>query len=556
MDFDLSFEIQSTFKPSLFVCTTGISEKEKKLIREQLPGHVILEDTLSTDTNYLITYKAMMTDKYVQALKWGIKILNIRWLYDTDSNTRRYEMLPFEGMSFTTSGISSDIFANYYRLFGASFRKNLTISTDFIIGDSGENDKMEFSEKYGVPIIAPEDVFRNDYGMYKKEFNFEAMKVTEDSVFNERVFFLDPGLPKVLFNSLRRMIIENGGTRVSNLDKDVEFILTLSRDSFERYRERIYHYQYIFDCVETGAILLPDPYRIYCRECAPVFDGVVCCVDPCSGDTVEISNKLRALGAVVKKSIEIGCTHLIIKDRKKHSKSRRTPYKIILSEWIDQCLYTLKHVREDKYVIKPESLSLFGRKIENTSIKKVGCLVRKVMLFQFTGLSLSLRNKAVEKFDEMNIKYSSADRYEGCTHLIMGAVNTSEKFLSCLCNGGWILRADFIDDFDNSPNFDFSKYEWDVRENMMEKDRKVVSAIGKWRKRVETSGKPAFHRWIVMLCCEDRKRDSYVRVIENGGGRITTEEDYTHCFVSKSCKEKTPTEKTYSTDYIFSYLFQ
>lgn len=557
MGFDQDLEIQSTPKTNLFVCTTGISEEEKRLIRSQLPRHVVLEDALTTKTNYLVTYRATMTDKYVQALKWGIRILNVRWLYDADGNTKRHEMLPFEGASFATSGTSNDAFMNYYCLLGATFKKNLGISTDFLVSDCDEGEKSAFCAKYGIPVVVSGDVFRGSYEVYRREPQFDAMEIVEKAMFSDKVFFLDPELPKGLFNSLRRMIIENGGTRVSVVDSNVEFVLTLCYERFEQHGAKIHYYQYVFDCVETNAVLFPGPYKMYPRESRCILNNAVCCIDSGLGEgSVEVLSKLRALGALVKTSPDAGCTHLIIRDKREYRKSRQTPYKIVLSEWVDQCLYTLRHVKEDKYLLRKESISLFERKMEDVPVKKVRCILPRTVLFQFTGLPLFLRNKVIARLEELNVGYSNADRYEGCTHLVMGTVSTSEKFLSCLCSGGWILRPDFVDDFDNSPCFDFSRYEWTVDENTLEKDRKIVSAVRRWRERVEITGRQAFHKWIVRLCCDEQRRESYARVIESGGGRVTADDSYTHCFVSKSYDGDVPEGKKYSTDYIFSHLFQ
>lgn len=552
----MGFEIQSTFKPSVLVCTTGISADERELIRSQLPAHVVLEDALSTSTNYLVTYKATMTEKYVQALKWNVRVLHVRWLYDADGNAKKYEMAPLEGANFTTSGVSNDSLINYHCLLGASFTQNLTISTDFLLTDSEHNDKTEFCKRYGIPIVASQGVFGNDYGAYKKEARLEAVETARELVFDEKVFFLDPGLPKVLFNRLRRLIISNGGTRVSVVDKDVDFIMTLSYDAFEKHREKVHHYQYVFDCVEANTVLFPGPYKVYSRSRKAVLGDVVCCIDTSIGeDRVAVFNKLRALGAVVKEQVDVSCTHLIVRDRREYN-GKHAPYKVVLPEWVDQCLCLLRHVKEDKYSMGTEGLHLFSRGKAGGAGGNSRGRGSVPMLFQFTGLPVALKAKAIKRLESLNVKYSDTDRYERCSHLIMGAVSTSEKFLSCLCNGGWILRPEFVDHFDNSPGFDFGRYEWVVDENTAEKDRKVVASIRRWRERVAESGKPAFHRWVVRLYCEDQKRESYVRVIENGGGTVTEDSKHTHCFVSKSYGGDVAAERKYSTDYIFLHLFR
>lgn len=551
----MDFEIQSTFKPSIFVCTTGISRDEQELIKTQLPKHVVLEDILSITTNYLISYKAMMTEKYIQALKWNIKILHVKWLYDTEENTKKYEMAPLEGCSFTVSEVSNDSLINYHCLLGATFTQNLMAWTDFLITDSKSNDKTEFCKKYGIPIITSKCMFGNDYSMYRKEPCFKAIGEANGSVFNEKVFFLDSGLPQVLFNRLRRLIISNGGTRVSVVDRDVDFVITQSYGDFEKYDGKVFHYQYVFDCIEAGAVLLPGSYKVHFGRRMPVLNEAVCCISASLKERrVEMFNKLRALGAIVKEDIDASCTHLIVRDGREYREGRRVPCKVMLYSWVDQCLHLLRRVSEDKYTIGIETTNFFIENRGSGVSKKIKA--SKSMMFQFTGLSLPLKKKAIEKLENLNIRYSDTDRYEKCTHLIMGTVCTSEKFLSCLCNGGWILRPDFIDKFDNTLDFNFGEYEWVVDENVSEKERRIVASIRKWRERVASDGKPAFHRWIVRLYCEDQKKESYVRVIENGGGRVTEGSEYTHCFVSKTYKEEVPVEKKYSTDYIFSHLFR
>ncbi|ADM11125.1 Rad4-like protein [Encephalitozoon intestinalis ATCC 50506] len=553
----MDFEIQSTFKPNVFVCTTGISRDEQDLIRSQLPKHVILEDTLSTTTDYLVSYKAMMTEKYIQALKWNIKILHVRWLYDTDENTKKYEMTPLSGSSFTISGVTDDSLINYHCLLGASFTENLTAWTDFLITNSQCNEKTEFCKKYGIPVVTSHSVFGNDYGAYKKEPHFKAIDSAGEPLFNGKVFFLDSKLPKILFNRLRRLIISNGGTRVSVVDRDVDFIVAESHGEFKRHDGKVFHYQYVFDCVETDSILLPGPYKVYFGRSNAILSEAVCCIDASLRELkVEVFNKLRALGAIVKEEVDASCTHLIIRDRKEYTGNRHTPYKVVLLSWVDQCLHRMRYVNEDKYRIGIEPSNLFIENKKDEMSRKTGIFASRFMLFQFTGLSPILKSKAIERFEKLRVRYSDGDRYEKCTHLIMGSVCTSEKFLSCLCNGGWILRPDFIDNFDNSANFDFGKYEWTADENTPEKERKIVASIKKWRERVASKGKPAFHRWIVRLYCDEQKRESYARVIVNGGGTITEGNEYTHCFVSKNYKGEVSAEKKYSTDYIFSHLFR
>ncbi|TBU19383.1 hypothetical protein CWI42_021270 [Ordospora colligata] len=553
----MNFEIESTFmcRPDVYVCTTGVSACEKELIRSQLPKHVILEDVLSEKVNYLATYKATMTDKYVQALGWSMKIVDVRWLYDVDGAIRRYEMQPFEGATFSTSGLLSDSVVNYHLLLGGIFTQNLMISTDFLIASADDDSKVEFSKRYEIPIVNPSDAFKGEYGIYKRDPYFEAVAMAEGLVFDEKVFFLDARLPRVLFNQLRKMIVSNGGTRVSEIDKDVDYILAFAYEGFEKHGHKVYHYQYVFDCIESRAELFAGAYKMYPINKKPVLSNAVCCINAgCKdgGNVAEIINKLKALGAIVRDKPDASCTHMIVDNKDEAQDGRRRPYKVVLSEWVNQCLGLMRHVREEKYCVGMSSGSMYALSRDRMKVTTHECK----MLFQFTGLSLFLKNKAIEKLDELGVGFKDTDRYDGCTHLIMGVVSTSEKLLSCISNGKWILKPSVIDCFDGSHDFDFSEHEWKDDGCIAEKDRKIVLSICKWRERVKITGKPAFHRWVVKLLCEEQKREGYARVIENGGGRITDAEDYTHCFVTRTYDGYNPAEKSYSTDYIFSYLFR
>lgn len=551
------FEINETQKPKIFVTTTGITETEKNIIKKNLPSNIILEDEMTTLTTYLICYKALITEKFIQAMLWNIKIIRIDWLYDIESNPKKYEMKPLEGLEFSSSEMTNEIFNNYYTLLGAFHNENLSISTSFFISNEISGERIDFCKKYNIPVINPNDVFKNDFKGLHRDFKINAYRLGSTKIFYDKVIFIDQTLPRSLFNQLKRIVIEQEGIRVSIIDDNVDYIISNSINKFKQYTGKVLHYQFVFDCFEYKAHLMPNSYCILPVKKIEVFKNVVCCIEESyKKDSVQVVNKLKALGAIIKENEDFTCTHLIIKDKREYKKRGVKTFKVVSSEWIDQCLYTMKHIKEDKYTVKEFNLSLFSTKLESTPTKRIKCVGIKEMVFQFTGLPVFLKTKAKEMLDRYNIKYICSDKYEHCTHLIMGNISTSEKFLSALCNGAWILKPDFIEEFDNTPLFDFAKYEWVCDEAIDEKDKKVISSIRKWREKVEKTGKPAFYKWVVRLYADEPKKQSYKRVIENGGGRVTEDGPFTHCFVGKNYKGEVGCKSKYSTDYIFSFLFK
>lgn len=557
MELSQEFDILDTHKSKIFVTTTGISELEKDKIKKNLPSHIILEDDLTPLTTYLISYKSIISNKFIQAMIWNIKFLSIDWLYDFTSNVNKYIMRPLEGIEFSSNDITNDIFINYYTLLGAVYNENLNIFTSFFISNSNEGEKIDFCKKYNIPIITSENIFKNNFKLIKKPFMLNALRVECNNMFLGKVIYIDPTLDKSLFNHIKKLIIEYDGIRVSVIDSNVDFIVTKSNNSLKEDKYKILHYQYIFDCVEYKAELMIKPYIIYNKLKKPVFKNVVCCLEKTlKQDSLILKNKLKALGSLIKEEDDITCTHLIIRDKREYKKCGKKPYKVVSSEWIDQCLYTMKHEKEDKYLVKELTLGLFSNTISKMPIKKIKASVIVEKVFQFTGLPSLLKNQAIEKLEKYNIKYIISERYENCTHLIMGNLSTSEKFLCSLSNGAWILTPDFINEFDNSKHFNYEKYEWKCDENTEEKDMKIIKSIKNWRIKVNTTGYPAFYKWKVKLYADDSKKENYKRVIENGGGAVVDSDNYTHCFVAKNYKGKVNEKKKYSTDYIFSYLFK
>ncbi|KAM0674781.1 DNA topoisomerase 2-binding protein 1 [Gurleya vavrai] len=423
------------------------------------------------------------------------------------------------------------------------------------------SEKVEYALKQKIPIINPNDIFNNNWLLFKKEHKFEAIR-KESAIFTDLTFFLDSNLPIKLFNLVKRIIIENKGVRVCEIDKNVDYIITSLKGNFLFKNEKIrsLHYQFILDCCECKAFLYPNYYLINESNRKLIFENITCYIDKNLIDYKNVLvNKINAMGGIVKNFIEEGVTHVIVKNKKEYKMNNKdVPYKVVLYDWIDQCLFNCKLMKEDKYLVKKPVLNLFKIKCKEKSIKEVVSYSNneKETVFQFTGLASSLKNKAIEKLDSLNVKYYDGDKLNKCTHLIMGTINTSEKFMCALSQGLWILIPDVIDKYDGTANFNFLLFEWKIDDLVDKNEIKIISAVEKWRKRVSETGKYAFDGWKVKFYCEENKKNSLNLLITSGGGFITEENDATHVFVSKKFFNSVQEEKYYSINYIYSHLLK
>lgn len=384
-------------------------------------------------------------------------------------------------------------------------------------------------------------------------------------MFFEKIFYLDPKLPKILFNKLRRIIIENEGTRISSITDDVNYIVTLDYNSYREYQSKLIYYQFIFDCKESKSLLYPEFYIVFEHFTGKILSDYVVVIDKKINAYNELVNKFKSLGAIIKSDLSTRVTHYISKNpdqnllkifarsvelkaikKKDKFNDLNLPFRIVNPDWCDQCLISLKALKETKYMVNRLSLNVRNKAKASTSNNRI--------LFQFTSLPTYFKDKAIKKFEKYNIPYLESDKFENCTHLIAGAINSSEKFFSGIASGCWILRPDFIQDFENQLNFEYEKYEWASTPDMTSKDQKIAQAIKKWRMKIQNDGIRPFYKWNVKIYCSDDKKENYANFITNGGGTMNSSWEYSHVFVDKGFESMTKEPKVKTIDYIFSYL--
>ena len=142
---------------------------------------------------------------------------------------------------------------------------------------------------------------------------------------------------------------------------------------------------------------------------------------------------------------------------------------------------------------------------------------------------------------------SSTSWESGATHLIIGALSKSEKFLCACAAGLWVLRPEYIQAcIDSSKLVDEQTYEWQPSWCNDELSR----APHHWREfRMRNNGKKAFESWTVLLAADQKRSPSLKAILEAGNATVCLLSDlkidvqFSHVLISSTqMKAKIPTE--------------
>lgn len=557
--------------------TTGISEVEKELIRKLFHGtRYVLSDALTAETSYLLTYKAMFTEKYVQAHKWGISCISTLWAYKSlnEKTLPQYRIGKYEGAFFSTTGITNEIFSNYFAQHGAVYSPTLSRATDFLVSEdkSRETPKTRYAVSNHIPILCADEVFYDDIHLLRRERVFDVgapdKSRPREHLFNGLTFYLEGSGD--LHRLIRKKIIEQGGNRVEILDGDVTHIVyveSLSADTLRLMQKMrrggrhsgapaVIRYQWILDCVDVGALLVQGSYVLEPAgkaagergrlESRP-FANVVAYLSLGPEERIKAKNKVLALGGSVAVNMGSHVTHCIIGHREDLPSSLHAALleegnlRACTIDWIDQSICHMGRVKEDRFSVSRSRLSLVPGKGAEAGARGNPAKKRAVLRYmsgtlgswvvQFTGLSDLLKKKAATVLAERGASVVDGPEYNAkCTHMIVGTANVSVKFLSSIANGIWVLEYRIVEEL--SLNREVSEREYELRGSGMYLEpgsqegllRRMVDAIPKWRARRSGTGKAAFAGWRVFLLCQSSEREKRVgQLIANGGGLIVDE---------------------------------
>ncbi|XP_071053799.1 DNA topoisomerase 2-binding protein 1-like isoform X2 [Onthophagus taurus] len=166
-------------------------------------------------------------------------------------------------------------------------------------------------------------------------------------------------------------------------------------------------------------------------------------------------------------------------------------------------------------------------------------------VFILSTIENDLRNILIKQIEELGGKVSTLSFYDpDGTHLLAPKLQRTEKMLSCMAAGKWILHPSYIEActkenrFLNCEAFEYGNPSANKDITVQfDKDKKLwMEPVHYWRVEVAKRGYGAFHDMRAIIFTA--KRDAIVRIIEAGGGMVVNAtppfEDNiyaTHCLI-------------------------
>lgn len=525
--------------------STGLSKAEKNLIRKTFEGTpFVLEDHMTRNTKYLLVYRSIFTEKRIQADKWGVPCVSVLWVYGSlsEKSIKKYQIRKYEGCLFTSSGIINGIFINYYRVQGAEYTAELTRACDFLVvrTATASSTKLECARENGIPVVKSEDVFVSDIDRMHRKVHYDTHSecLNEEEVFNG-ISFLVEGDTEIK-RLVTRCIIEHGGNRVRISGPDVTY--TVYFGGKKKSKATVW-YHWILDCVEMCTLLSPDRYLLRGSEVPAVpFEKITVFFLLPENEQKAAWNKVEALGGSVQRRMNSQVTHCIVasaaREKKTEDLLRRYKIKICTMEWVNQCLYHLRLLSEARFGVKKEPQHVFHtvacaqvppEKTKKTVKLKCKTIGLEEWRVQFTGIFEEMRNEAEQILTQKGAQVLASSEYSNeCTHLIVGALSISLKFLAAVASGAVLLDYRVVEHI--RKNQDIQEKEYSLEKRNLKVDvgknerivRQLIIAAPKWKEHREKTGKKAFSGWSVIVLAE-KGRGKIENLVSSGGGEVLSD---------------------------------
>ncbi|KAI5166616.1 hypothetical protein NEIRO02_1273 [Nematocida sp. AWRm79] len=530
-------------KPVLFT-TTGLSSLEKNLIAKIFAEtEYRLEETMTSSTSYLLSNKSTFTEKRILAERWGIPVISIMWVYKSLNrrNILQFKLRKYEGCVFCTSGITNDLFINYYRLHGAYHSSILNRYCDFLVVNSPDQvtDKIVYAKECNIPIITAEHVFDDRATFFMKNIQYESFinEPLTDEIFNGKIFYFEGETE--IHRLVRRLIIEHGGNRVEEPGPDVDYSIYFGGNGKGR---NLIWYQWILDSAELETFLSPDGYEVHYTDLPALpLENTIVFPMVCKEEGLRTRNKIQALGGEVSMQMSSKITHCIVERKSKQLQNKMQGYMkmykihVCFLEWLNQSIYYMKRLSENKFEMSTSLRTIPQIALETAKKRKTAIKYTPSNLdgwrVQFTGLIDTLKEQAISVLKEKGVMVIDSPEYSTeCTHLIVGAVNVSLKFLSAIACGAILLDYRIIDDLKQNTYTGETSYTLEARDLKIDAPknekviRKLIVSASIWKDNKENNGKRAFSGLRVHVLT---KKDTakIEQLIENGGGEVIKSEN-------------------------------
>jgi len=183
---------------------------------------------------------------------------------------------------------------------------------------------------------------------------------------------------------------------------------------------------------------------------------------------------------------------------------------------------------EDLQVEMEQSESCESDSGPTSNMPEPTCEMR-ILLAGLKSMERMRLSRIIEKLGGCNLDSSSLDPTS--THLVIGDLIHSEKCLSAIAAGKWVIHPSYIDECEKAGRFlKEDKYEWANVQDLSQTKRKFAKAAQTWRIRLDNirSNLPASERnragafsdWTVILYTEKERKEKFKRLLEAGSAKV------------------------------------
>ncbi|XP_065055412.1 uncharacterized protein LOC135683933 [Rhopilema esculentum] len=144
----------------------------------------------------------------------------------------------------------------------------------------------------------------------------------------------------------------------------------------------------------------------------------------------------------------------------------------------------------------------------------------KILLSNFSAEERKVLSDKIRSLG--GIIYESSNYTPLATHIICKTPSRGEKFICGCVSGKWILPQSYIIESTNKRKWlDEESFEWTIEHCETDSPLRDLFSLPKKCKRFLKHQKLVFQNWIVLLIfTSPKKKESYKRLIEAGGGRV------------------------------------
>ncbi|KAJ6222444.1 hypothetical protein RDWZM_000989 [Blomia tropicalis] len=156
----------------------------------------------------------------------------------------------------------------------------------------------------------------------------------------------------------------------------------------------------------------------------------------------------------------------------------------------------------------------------------------------FSGFEQKEKESLCEQVFEILNGRVYDDRYltNDVTHLIINELRASEKLLSAMALGIWIMKPEYVKDSIKAGRWlPELQYQWGkeddnqvlpIKELNRTLEQQLISSSISWRQNRERTGLLAFHDWNILILNNSKLIQIVTKIFQLGGGRLYYMDDY------------------------------